>query len=425
MKIELTKNTFGELIIDEKKLVGVYGPRQIDRPSLSLHDISRKIRKPIGCQPIPDLAKGKQNVVIVTDDNTRLTPLKTLLPIVLEELRIGGVKDENITILIGLGTHRPMTTQEINQKFGKSLAAKHRILNHQWHNPDALSSLEDCGTDFDIVINKHILEADLIFTIGSIVPHATAGFSGGGKTIMPGVCGEKTIEYTHWMALDYTMSEILGKIDNPIRKAINNVANKTALQMMINTILHNGDEIYEIAAGSLGQAYQIGVDACKQIYGVTIPHKADIVIAEAYPTDIDLRQSIKAICSADIVCNDHGVIILPAECPEGIAPQFPEFVEYGFREPESLYDAVEKGKYKNKLLAYTLVAIGRIISQRVKAILVTPNIPDKDIQRMGFISAQNMNEAYDIAKKIAPDQADVIVLKQAGEILPIIQKEQI
>lgn len=422
MKIELTKNIFGELHIDDKDLVGVYGPSIIDRPPLDSTDISNKLKTPVGCKPIPELAKGKRNVVIVTDDNTRLTPVNSILSVVLDELRSGGIKEESITILIGLGTHRPMTEQEIHEKFGKEIAEKYKIVNHQWHIPDALTSIGNCDTDFEIVINKLILEADLILTIGSIVPHATAGFSGGGKTIMPGVCGERTIEYTHWMALDYAMNEILGRFDNPIRRAIDNVAKTFPLKMMINTILFNGSNIYDIVAGSLEQAFQAAVDSCKEVYGVTIPHKADIVIAEAYPTDIDLRQAIKAICSADIVCRDNGVIILPAECTEGIAPQFPEFVEYGFRNPDALYRSVNNGEYKNKLLAYTLVAIGRIISKRVKAILVTPNISKDEIHKMGFISAGNLDEAYEIAKKNTPHKADVIVLKQAGEILPVLQE---
>jgi nickel-dependent lactate racemase len=148
--------------------------------------------------------------------------------------------------------------------------------------------------------------------------------------------------------------------------------------------------------------------------------EADIVIAEAYPTDIDLRQAIKAICSADIICRDGGIIILPAECSEGVSPQFPEFERYGFKNPDRLYNDVENGQFKQKLMAYTLVAIGRIISKRVKAILVSPNINSNQAEQMGFIWAADLQDAVNKAFQITGKGSKMIVLKQAGELLPIL-----
>jgi nickel-dependent lactate racemase len=258
--------------------------------------------------------------------------------------------------------------------------------------------------------------------VGNIVPHATAGFSGGGKTIMPGICGEKTIEDTHWAALDYNMSEILGNFDNKVRQAIVSVCRKSRLSMIVNAVLFNGDHIYDLVAGDVEMAHKKGVKISKQVYGVPVPEKADIVIAEAYPTDIDLRQAIKAICSADLVCRDGGVIILPAECPEGVAPQFPDFVKYGFKDPDRIYEDVESGRFQQKLLAYTLVAIGRVISKRVKAILVSPNIPEDEAKRLGFAWSPDLQRAVDDAMVIAGPNARIAVLKQAGEILPIVGK---
>lgn len=418
--IELTKNIFGDLEVEAENLIGVFGPRHIAGNGLADDEIAQRIRKPIGTSSLGELAKGKKNVLIVTDDNTRSTPLHRILPPIIRVLEGAGIDSKAITFLIGLGTHRPMTAGEIRAKFGATISNSCRIVNHEWENPEKLVSIGQCDLGFEVIINKLAQKADLMISVGSIVPHATAGFSGGGKTIMPGICGEKTIEDTHWAALDYSMEQILGNPNNRVREAIVSVCRKVGLAMIVNAVLFNGDHIYDLAAGDVDSAHAKGIEAAKEIYGVAIPHKADIVVAEAYPTDIDLRQAIKAICSADLVCKDGGVIILPAECPEGPAPQFPAFGTYGFKDPDGLYGRVESGQLKDKLLCYTLVAIGRIISKRVKAILVSTGVSKELAERMGFLRASDLRDAYELAKTLVGSDASVCVLKQAGEILPVV-----
>ena len=420
MDISLTRNIFGDLEISSSKLIGVYGPRHVEGEGISDHEIRKIIKNPIGTKPLNEIAKGCKNVLIVTDDNTRATPLSRPIPPVLDELIAAGVPEEGIAFLIGLGAHRPMNQSEIEIKFGTAIASKYRIINHAWNDPESLVSLGTYELGFEVIINKLVLEADFIISIGSIVPHATTGFSGGGKTIMPGICGEKTIEDTHWIALNYSMGEILGNYNNPVREAIDFICRKVNLSMIINTVLFNNNKIYGLVAGDMELAYKKGVELCREVYSISIPEKANIVIAEAYPADIDLRQAIKAICAANLVCRLGGVIILPAECPEGIAPQFPEFEKYGFKDPDYLYQEVEKGKFEQKLMAYTLVAIGRIISKQFHAILISPNIDSTQAESMGFMWAIDLQDAVNKAFKMLGDNSKIIVLKQASELLPIL-----
>jgi nickel-dependent lactate racemase len=421
MNISLTKHIFGDAKLNPSKLIGVYGPKYIGGEGLSDNQIKNAIENPIGVELLRQMAAGCKKVLIVTDDNTRDTPLSRLIPPVLGELKSAGVSDEDIIFLIGLGTHRAMTQSEIKLKFGTAVANKYKIVNHTWNNSESLASLGTCQLGFEVVINKLALEADLIISIGSIVPHATTGFSGGGKTIMTGIAGERTIENTHWKALDYSMGQILGNFDNPIREAINSLSRKINLGMIINTILYNNGRIYNVVAGDVELAHARGVELSREVYSVKIPQTADIVIAEAHPADIDLRQAIKSICAADLVCRDNGVIILLADCPEGIAPQFPEFARYGFKNPDELYQKVNNGQFKQKLLAYTLVAIGRIISRKKRAILVSPHINSTQAEQMGLLWALNLQDAVDKAFGLTDNDAKVIVLKKASVLLPILQ----
>ena len=315
-----------------------------------------------------------------------------------------------------------MTDEEIRRKFGGELVARFEILNHEWKNPAELTSLGRSELGFEVLMNKEILGADLVVSVGSIIPHATAGFSGGAKSVMPGICGEATIEATHWAALDYEMSEILGNFDNKVREAFVHIARRAGLRFIVNTIMMDEGRIYDAVAGDVEASHEAGCERCLDLYGASIPAKAEIVVAEAYPSDIDLRQAIKAVCAADIVCRDGGVIILAADCREGVSPQFPSFQRYGFKDPDALYRKVEAGEFREKLLAYTLVAIGRIISKRVRGILVSPHISRKKAERMGFGWAGSIGAAVDSALDSTGPDSKVIVLRRAGQIMPVISR---
>ena len=419
-RISLTDDMFGDFEVEDGRLIGVYGPASLQGDGLDDVALRERIRNPIGAPPLREISKGAGRVLIVTDDNTRHTPLHRVVPIILEELAEAGVSDSSIRILIGLGTHRAMTDEEIRRKFGDDLVARFEILNHEWKNPVKLISLGKSGLGFDVLMNREILKADLTISVGSIIPHATAGFSGGAKSVMPGICGEATIEETHWAALDYEMREIIGHFDNKVREAFVRIARRAGLRFIVNTIMMDEERIYDAVAGDLELAHEVGCERCLELYGVPVAAKTEVVVAEAYPSDIDLRQSIKAVCAADVVCRDGGVIILAADCREGVSPQFPHFKRYGFRDPDSLYRKVEAGEFPEKLLAYTLVAIGRIISKRVKGVLVSPHIDREEANGMGFGWSESIGAAVDDAMEATGPNSKLIVLRQAGQIMPVI-----
>lgn len=419
-RISLTGELFEDFIVDNERLAGVFGPSLTKDVGLDDEALRERIRNPIGTPPLREMSVGADKVLIVTDDNTRHTPLHRVLPFILEELAAAGVSDSSVRVLIGLGTHRAMTDEEVRHKFGDELIARFEIINHDWKNPAKLTSLGQAEPGFEVLMNREILGADLLISVGSIIPHATAGFSGGAKSVMPGICGEATIEATHWAALDYEMGDILGNFDNKMRETFVSIARRAGLRFIVNTIMMDEERIYDAVAGDVETAHEAGCGRCLELYGVPVAAKADVIVAEAYPSDIDLRQAIKAVCSADIVCRDGGVIILAADCRDGISPQFPDFERYGFKEPEALYRKVEAGEFSEKLLAYTLVAIGRIISRRVEGVLVSPHIGRVEADRMGFGWSCSIEEAVDAALETRGPDSKVIVLRQAGQIMPLI-----
>lgn len=383
--------------------------------------ISRNILNPVGCLPLKELVKNKKKILIITDDNTRTTPLKAILPHLLNELKKGGVSPDQVKILIASGTHRPMTHKEMVRKFGKKIVSGYRIYNHSWNDKRALASINSriCGRK--IKVNKLAAASDFIIGLGSILPHATTGFSGGGKIILPGICGKETVEDMHWRALDFEIKNILGVYENPMRKMVDAVAKKAGLKFIVNTIIDTSDRVISAVAGDPIKAHKKGVEIAKKVFSVKISHPADIVVADARPMDIDLRQAIKAVAASDLVVKRDGIIILNARCPEGVSCQFPEFEKYGFGDPDGLKAKVDSGEIKGKLMAYTLIAIGRILKHKAKVILVSKGVSREASERMGFLWASSLSAALREAKKMAGKEARVIFLKRAGELLPKAQ----
>lgn len=383
--------------------------------------ILKSIRNPIGCPPLKDFIRGEKKILIVTDDNTRQTPLKDIVPLLANELKGAGIEDTQIKILIASGTHRPMTGVELKDKFGVKVVSRFRIYHHSWDKKSSLVRIASSLNGKSICINKLALESDFIIGIGSIVPHATTGFSGGGKIILPGISGEQTTEDMHWKALDFQMKDILGVYDNPMRTMVDTVAIQVGLKFIINVVLDCSNKIAAIVSGDPVKAHMKGVGFSRKVFGLRVKPLADIVVADARPMDIDLRQAIKAIAAADLVVKKGGVIVLNARCPEGVSPQFPEFEKYGFNDPEGLKKKIDEGKIKGKLMAYTLIAIGRIIKYKAKIILVSKCISSETAHVLGFLWAATQCSALKKAKELTTgEKARIVFIKRACEVLPLV-----
>lgn len=384
-----------------------------------INRITRALSKPIGSKPYLQCLRGKKDLLIVCDDFTRQTPLKEILPCLIRGALAAGISEKRVRILIAAGTHRGMTRQELKNKLGKNIADNFKICQHDWLDSRALIKIDAKDRAGKFYVNRMVLEADFVVGVGSILPHATCGFSGGGKIILPGICGRKTLEDMHWKALDFKIGQILGVYANPMRSMIDKAAKTAGLKFIVNTVLDCSGKIKGVFAGDPVLAHRQGVRLAKSAYGVYFKGRAGIVIADARPMDIDLRQAIKAVAASELLVKKGGVIILIARCPEGVAPQFPEFEKYGFSQPERLKAMVEKRMPRLKLMAYTLIAIGRIMKES-RVILVSAGIGHDLAGRLGFIPADSLNDALALAKEIVGKSARVARLERACEALPLL-----
>ncbi|GAH69948.1 unnamed protein product, partial [marine sediment metagenome] len=234
-----------------------------------------------------------------------------------DELRQIGIKNENIIFIIATGIHRSNSPEEIKEIFGKDIFFNYKFINHDCDDP----YLKDFGklkSGNKLWVDPIISDTDFIITTGVIVPHYFAGFSGGRKSILPGICGRKTIEANHAQMVypDARAGNLKG---NPVHQEMQEAAEKVEVDFNINVVTDENHKIVEIVAGELLTSWQYGVEVCKQIYICPIKKKAEVVIASAggYPKDINVYQAQKALNNAYQAIKPGGTIILTAECLEG------------------------------------------------------------------------------------------------------------
>ena len=413
---------FPPLEIPDENILGVFSPSIVEVEKTEEAIIEEALAHPIGNNPLHRTLTGREKVLLVVDDYTRSTPVRKILPLLLKELEGAGIKQERVRILIALGTHRPMSKAEMVGKFGQELYKQYPILNHEWWDASKLIHLGHTRKGTPIYVNRMVKEVDFIIGVGQIVPHRVSGFSGGGNIIQPGICGEETTGKTHWLSAQFRGREILGKIENPVKDEIEEVALKAGLNWIINTVQDGTGRTVDAVAGDPILAYRKGGERSLQVYKAEMPQDGDIVVVDSHPYDSELWLAAKGIYASELAVKQGGVVILVSPCPEGVSPSHPEVLRCGYQTYEEADRLFREGKIHKLTAAAHLVHVGRVIKERATAIFVAQGISKEEKERLGFIHAETPQEALKMAFSILGTDSKVAILQRGGEILPVIQK---
>ncbi|MHA1677630.1 MAG: nickel-dependent lactate racemase [Promethearchaeota archaeon] len=260
-----------------------------DAKELEENEIEQAILNPIGTKRLVDLARGKESVVIVIDDMTRTTPAYKILPFIFEELNDAGITRDNIKIILAIGAHRPMNKEDQILKLGKDIANTYIIENH--HPYENLVYLGESKRGTPIHVNKTYHEADLKIAVGGVIPHPLAGFGGGAKIVLPGVCGIETLEANHSAGMRGIGAGI-GRMTE-IREDIEEIADIVGLDFSVNVLFNEIGEITAIFAGHFRDAHRKTMELASKIYKTELTLGNQICFFNAYPEDSELNQSIK------------------------------------------------------------------------------------------------------------------------------------
>ncbi len=281
--------------------------------------VKRALAAPIGSESLSELSVGKKNVVIIASDHTRPVPSKIIIPEMLSEIRKGN-PDADITILIATGCHRGTTEEELINKFGKEIVESEKIYVHDCDEREKLINIGTLPSGADCEINKIALDADLLVSEGFIEPHFFAGYSGGRKSVLPGIAGRATVLGNHcseFIADEHSRTGILE--DNPIHKDMMWAAKKSKLAFIVNVVLNAEKEPIFAVAGDMEKAHKKGIDFISSLCAAkAVP--ADIVISTngGYPLDQNVYQAVKGMTAAEATVKEGGVIIMLASSNDGM-----------------------------------------------------------------------------------------------------------
>jgi len=390
--------------------------------------VADALAHPVHSPRLRQMAKPGDTVCIVFTDITRASPDYLLVPPLLAELEAAGVRDRDITLLCGIGMHRPSTPKEKVAKLGQAVVDRYRVVDHEPQNPEALVDLGLTTSGIPLSVNKIAYEADLLIATGIVEPHQYAGYSGGRKTLAVGAAGEKMIAYTHGPQMIDHPGTRLGRIEgNPFHEAITEAARRAGLKFILNVVLDDEKRVVAVRAGEPEAAFMELVAFARSIYEVPIPHQYDVAVGGiGFPKDANLYQASRAASYLHFaptpVVKPGGFYILPARCEEGAGAGVGEQ-----RFLEALRDATDMTSLLEELrrTGYPPGAQRAFIMARVMeecgVIIVGSEYPDI-VRQARMTPAADMDEAFHIVtQKLGPD-LDVLIVPHALLTLPVARQ---
>ncbi len=383
---------------------------------------------PIGSQPLRKLAHADSRVCIVFTDITRSCPDSLLVPPILSELQDAGVKDENITLLCGIGMHRASTREEKISKLGAAVVARYRVIDNEPQNPSALVDLGTTEGGVPVSAHRAVVESDLVIATGIVEPHQYAGYSGGRKTLAVGAAGEALIAYSHGPAFVDHPGTRLGQIEgNPFHEAITEAAQREGLRFILNVVLDDDKRVLRVAAGHPEQAFQDLVAFARSVYEVPIPGQYDIAIAGVgFPKDSNLYQASRApsylFFAPTCVLRPGGYFIVPARCEEGAGSGVGEqrFLS-AMRDMPDVQSILQDGRTNGFPPGQQRAFVIAKVLEQTKIIIVGSECPEV-VAACKMIPAATMDEAIQIAARDRGLSCDVLIVPHSLLTLPVVTK---
>ncbi|MBR4748323.1 MAG: DUF2088 domain-containing protein [Abditibacteriota bacterium] len=408
--------TFAPAEVPDRNLISIYSKN--NREPIEYEDIRdaavEAIEAPVASPGLARLARGKRRAVIVADDNPQ-TPVRIIAPLIVSRLEAEGIQD----IAFITASPQVLDDAEKQKRFGRKLCAKYPVLDH---TPADSLSLRDLGyseSGTRIYVSNTATESDLLISIGQIAPSHISGFTGGADAVLPGLAGEETANRLYWESGLYTGGEILGNIQNPIRREMDLAAERAGLSFIVNCIINTEGEPVGFIAGDPVEAFKKGAEMAENVFGAYFHEHADIVICSSFPYDRDLWEASRALFAAGVMVKNGGVIILVSPCPEGVSADHSQIEELGYHGESETVAAVNNGILTDFAAFSHLLHVGRLIKEKASCIMVKNGIERDTVIKLGFKFSSTPQRAVDRALKLMGPGARIAVLGEGGKALPV------
>lgn len=432
MQSKTYKIPYSKSSLDFTLLPGMKADIAVSQPAEAIQDVPEAIQQslenPIGTPPLKNIAKPGDRVCIVFTDITRASPDHLLVPALLKELEQAGVRDEDVTLLCGIGMHRPSTADEKITKLGADVVTRYKVIDNEPQNPDALVDLGVTPGGVPVLLHRSVIETDLLIATGIVEPHQYAGYSGGRKTVAVGAAGEALIAHTHGPAFADHPGTRLGQIEgNPFHEAISEAARRANLRFILNVVLDDDKNILRVTAGDPELAFQDLVNFGKSVYEVPIYKQYDIAIGGVgFPKDANIYQASRApsylFFAPTPVVKPGGYLIIPARCEEGAGAGVGEqrFFKAMRDAPDVQFILDDARKYGYPPGQQRAFVMAKVLEE-AKVVIVGSECPDL-VRDCKMIPTETMEEALKLAEADLGPACDVLIVPHAMLTLPVLQK---
>jgi nickel-dependent lactate racemase len=409
---------------------GMHGTVAVSGPAEPLADVERAVAgalaHPVNSPPLSELARPGDRVCIVFTDVTRASPDHLLVPALLRELKAAGVRDGDVTLLCGIGMHRPSTPEEKVVKLGADVVARYRVIDNEPQNAQALVDLGVTPGGVPVSAHRAAVEADLLIATGLVEPHQYAGYSGGRKTVAVGAAGEPLIAHTHGPAfLDHPGTR-LGRIEgNPFHEAITEAARRAGLRFILNVVLDDEKRVVCVKAGEPVEAHRQLVAFARSIYEVAIPHPYDVAIGGAgFPKDTNLYQASRAASylffAPTPVVRPGGFLIVPARCEEGAGEGVGEQRFFAaMRDAPDVQSILDGARCHGYPPGQQRAFVMAKVLEGARVVVVGSECPDV-VAACKMTPVATIDEALALAARELGDGLDVLIVPHALLTLPVV-----
>ena len=425
MKFDYGKNGL-EIVLDPSWDATILRPKKLKIIEKPIEAIQNAIRKPMGTSSLEKVINQKKEInkiCIVVSDSTRPVPSYLILEALIKELNAHGISDNQILILIATGFHRKSRNEELERILGKDLKKRLKVIDHVATDNKSLINLGKASDNTPILINKYYYQSDLKILTGYVEPHFFYGFSGGRKSIVPGIVGAKTIQYNHSaenIADPYCRFGFYKK--NPMHRNGMEIANKVGADFTINVCINEKHEITQVAAGDLEQVHEHLVNyQLKHIFR-EFSKPYDIVICGngGYPLDLNLYQAVKSMAIGEMGVKKGGTIISVNELSDGVGIGQENFKELIFsgKSPKEIYEQI----LRKEIFVpdqWEIQILARILMKA--EIYIISELKENEIGNIGLKYAPTVEDAIESSLKKHGQSAKILILPSGPQILPILK----
>ena len=404
--------------VDDARLVGVFESALPEAAPDERAEVERALNDPIGSPRLEELARGKRSAVVIASDHTRPVPSRILMPCILKRLRKGS-PEIRITILIATGFHRGTTKEELIAKFGEEIVEQERIVVHDSADASMLVRLGTLPSGGELIVNKLAVEAELLVAEGFIEPHFFAGFSGGRKSVLPGIASRETVLANHCSEFIRSPFARTGNLDgNPIHRDMLYAAEQAKLAFVVNVVLNSEKKIVRAFAGHSVHAHETGCEFLRSLCEVRVP-ECEIVVTSngGYPLDQNVYQAVKGMTAGEAVCRKGGVIILAASCCDGHGGEsFYRHLAEAASPGELLEKTASVPRNRTEPDQWEYQILARILNEHT-VIVVTTDCDPSMLRNMHLRTASSLEEALKQASALVGADARIAVIPDGVSVI--------